>query len=224
MKRKIFLFRTRFIILSLALIFASGIFGANFWVGRVSAGKIFREVDAIDGRNIVLILGSGIGKNGELSDILRDRLDSTMELFANGKVSRIIVSGDNSHENYNETNAMRDYFLEQNFLPRVIFTDYAGFDTFDSVVRAREIFGAEKLVIATQEFHLPRAIFLAEKLGIDAIGFSANLREYRDETRMNLREILANVKAAGNILFDSEPHFLGKKFELTGDGTESWND
>jgi SanA protein len=222
MKRPIFLFRPRFVILFLILLFVGAILGANFWVGSVAAGKILREVGALDEQNVVLVLGARVAENGAPSDILRDRLDTAIELFAAGKVARIIVSGDNSRKNYDETDAMRDYLLARNIPPRIIFTDYAGFDTFDSIFRAREIFGAEKLILVSQKFHLPRAIFLAQKLGIDALGFSANLRKYRDETRMNLREILANVKAAGNILLRSEPHFFGEKFDLADDGTKSW--
>ncbi|MFA6458751.1 MAG: ElyC/SanA/YdcF family protein [Patescibacteria group bacterium] len=222
MQRKIFLFRPRFIVLFLILILVSGILGANLWVGQVAKNKIFREAVEIKDRQIVLVLGAGVKQNGELTDILRDRLDSAIELFVDKKVLRIIVSGDNSRTNYDETDAMRDYLLKQNIPPRAIFTDYAGFDTFDSIYRAREIFGATKLVIVSQEFHLPRAIFLAEKLGIEAVGFSANLRAYTGQTRLNLREIFANVKAVGDILLGTKPHFLGDKFELTGDGRESW--
>jgi len=224
MKRKIFLFRSRFLVLLLILIFVSGILGANFWVGHIAAGKIFQKVDAIEDHQIILVLGAGVEQDDKISDVLRDRLDTAVELFTNRKVLRIIISGDNSRENYNETDSMRNYLLEAGIPPRIIFTDYAGFDTFDSIFRAREIFGAEKLILISQEFHLPRAIFLAEKLGIEALGFSANLRKYRNQPQMNLREVLANTKAVGNILFNSKPHFLGEKFDLAGDGTKSWTD
>lgn len=224
MQRKIFLFRPRFVILFVILIFCGTILGANLWVASVAKNKIFRESAKIEGRQIVLVLGAGVKQNGELSDILRDRLDSAIELFVDKKVLRIIVSGDNSQANYDETDAMKNYLLDAKIPPRVIFTDYAGFDTFDSIYRAKAIFGATKLVIVSQEFHLPRAIFLAEKLGIEAVGFSANLREYLGQKRLNLREILANVKAVGDILLGAKPHFLGAKFDLTGDGRKSWDD
>lgn len=224
MKRKFFLLRSRFIFLTLILFFVGVIFGANFWVAKSSSGKIFRDVEKIPEKMVALVLGAGIKKNGDLSDILRDRLDSALELFAARKIRRIIVSGDNSRENYDETDAMRDYLLESGIPPRAIFTDYAGFDTFDSIFRAREIFEVNEAILVSQEFHLPRAIFLAEKLGIDAVGFSANLQEYLNAKRMQFREIPANVKAVGNILFNSQPKFLGEKIPIDGDGRESWDE
>lgn len=133
------------------------------------------------------------------------------------------MSGDNGSVNYDETGAMRDYLLDRGIPPRDIFTDYAGFDTFDSIYRAREIFEADDLILVSQEFHLPRALFLAKNLGIKAIGFSANLREYQNAKKMRLREIFANVKAVGNILFKSQPKFLGEKIPIEEDGRESWD-
>jgi SanA protein len=118
---------------------------------------------------------------------------------------------------------MRDYLIDSKIPPRIIFTDYAGFDTFDSIFRAKEIFGAQELIIVSQEFHLPRALFLADSLDIDAIGLSANLRQYAGATSMQLREIPANIKAFANVIFNSQPKFLGEKIPIEGDGRESWD-
>ena len=200
MKRKFFLFRLRFIFLAAILIFVVGIFGINFQVSRNAEGKIFREAEEIPRKRAALVFGAGVDENGNLSDILTDRLESVFELYALRKVRKIIVSGDNSSVNYDETDAMRDYLLDKGIPPRDIFTDYAGFDTFDSVYRAREIFGADDLILISQEFHLPRTLFLAKKLGIEAVGFSANLREYQGAKKMRMREILANETLEINVL------------------------
>jgi len=190
---------------------------------RNAEGKIFREATEVPQKKVALIFGAGIKQDGNLSDILMDRLESVFELYAARKVRKIIVSGDNGSMNYDETNAMRDYLLDRGIPPRDIFTDYAGFDTFDSIYRAREIFGVDDLILISQEFHLPRTLFLAESLEVKAVGFSANLRKYRGAKRMRLREIFANVKAVGNILFNSQPKFLGEKLPIGGDGRDSWD-
>ncbi|MFH1546017.1 MAG: ElyC/SanA/YdcF family protein [Patescibacteria group bacterium] len=230
MQRKFFLFRPRFIFLAVILISVIGISGINFHVASNAAGKIFREAEELpqkeeaSQKKVALVLGAGIKQDGNLSDVLVDRLESVFELYALRKVRKIIVSGDNGSVDYDETNAMRDYLLERGIPPRDIFTDYAGFDTFDSIFRAQEIFGADELIIVSQEFHLPRALFLAKSLGIEAVGFSANLREYRNAKRMLLRETFANVKAVGDVLFNSQPKFLGEKIPIDGDGRESWDE
>jgi SanA protein len=221
--KKIFLLRPRFIILTLILIFIGGIFAINLAVSLNAKNKIYRDITKIPKQQTALVLGARVHTDGKLSQVLKDRLDTAVELFANRKIDRIIVSGDNSRKNYDETDAMRDYLLSQNIMPRAIFTDYAGFDTYDSIYRAREIFSVENLIIVTQEFHLPRALFIAKNLDIHAIGFSANLRKYRDNQRMQIREILANVKAFGNLLFHSKPKFLGDEIDIRGDGRESWD-
>ena len=230
MKREFFLFRPRFVFLAVILIFTIGIFGISSHVARNIEGKIFREAAEIPQKKVALVFGAGIKQDGKLSDVLTDRLETVFELYTFQKVRKIIVSGDNGSVNYGETNAMRDYLLERGIVPRDIFTDYAGFDTFDSIYRAREIFGANDLILISQEFHLPRALFIAKNLEIEAVGFSANLREYRNARRMRLREILANVKAAGELLlepirklFHSQPKFAGKKIPIEGDGRDSWN-
>ena len=222
--QRIFTSRLYAIFLILFLIVFGAILLANSWVSQVAKNKIFSHYDDIEPQQTVLVLGAGVKTNGQPSDILADRLETAIDLYIESQAAKIIVSGDNSTEHYNETDTMRDYLLANSIPPKVIFTDYAGFDTFDSIYRAKEIFGADKLVIVSQEFHLLRAIFLAEKLGIEAVGFSADLHEYRDRIWLNLREIPANTKAAANILFNSKPHFLGEKFDLTGDGTASWAD
>ena len=230
MQRKFFLFRPRFVFLAVILISVIGIFGINFHIASNAEGKIFREAEELPQeeetpqKKVSLVLGAGIKQDGSLSDVLVDRLESVFELYALRKVRKIIVSGDNGSVNYDETNAMRDYLLERGIPPRDIFTDYAGFDTFDSIFRAQEIFGADELIIVSQEFHLPRALFLAKSLGIEAVGFSANLREYQNAKKMRLRETFANVKAVGDVLFNSQPKFLGEKISIEGDGRESWDE
>ena len=163
-----------------------------------------------------VIPGAAVLKNGALSPIFKDRVDAAIGLYRENKVSKILVSGDNSTVSYNEVNPVRNYLLEKGVPDRDIFLDHAGFDTYSTMYRARDIFGIASMLIATQSFHLPRAVFIARNLGITAYGVNADngaslLRNY-------IREALANVKAMLNLMLDRKPKYLGEKIPIAGDG------
>lgn len=163
-----------------------------------------------------LVLGASVKSNGELSTMLRDRVESALLLYHSGKISRFLVSGDNRTTNYNEPVAMKKYLQERGVPEEDIFMDFAGFDTYDSVYRASYIFEVDNAIVVSQRFHLPRAIYIARSMGLNFYGYNGDRREYDLESRNRFREVAANVKAWLELLIDKEPHFKGDKIPITG--------
>lgn len=169
--------------------------------------------DKIDA-DCILILGAGIKDNGEPSDMLRDRLLTGIELYENGAAEIILVSGDNSRVDYDEVGVMEEFLIENGVPEDAIVKDHAGFSTYESLYRARDIFCAEKLIIVTQEYHLYRSLFVAEKLGLEAVGVSADLHTYRGQSYRELREILARNKDFLYTILKPLPTYLGEKIPI----------
>lgn len=174
-------------------------------------------------KDAALVLGARVYENGRMSDVFRDRAEVAVSFYEAEKVQKILVSGDHGTEEYDEVNAAKDFLLSEGVKPEDIFLDHAGFDTYDSVYRAKEIFGVESMVIATQDFHLPRALYIAEELGIDACGASSDLHEYRTESQMEFREIFARSKAWLDVFLKSKPKYLGEEILISGDGQATWD-
>jgi SanA protein len=149
-----------------------------------------------------LILGAGVLKNGGLSSVLKDRVDQAIELYEAGKVGTIIASGNRSAD-YNEVDPIASYLLNHNIPRNDILTDYAGFDTYSSIYRARDVYGVRSMLIVTQSFHLPRAVFIARKLGLEASGVSADRGSYKFGNYV--REMFADIKAIVNLMFQRKP-------------------
>ncbi len=145
---------------------------------------------------VVIIFGAGLKRNGEPSDVLADRLRIGADLYRRGLATHILVSGDNSFEDYNEPRAMYDRLVDDYSIPpEVIALDLAGRRTYDTCIRARQLWQVQKAILVTQEFHLPRAIWTCEQLGIESVGVSATLESYVDDEAYSLREVLAMYKA-----------------------------
>lgn len=187
-----------------------------------AAEEFIVSPDSVETYQTAIVLGAKVN-NDDPSDILEDRLLTGLELYQDGKVEKILVSGDNGQIEYNEVGAMRDYLLEKGVSGEDIFMDHAGFDTYDTMYRAKEIFKVEDAIIVTQNFHLPRAIYIARALDIDAVGVSADRQTYVYIDLYERREKLAQVKAFLNVIFHSKPKFLGDPIPITGDGVESWD-
>jgi len=165
-----------------------------------------------------LVLGAGVRDDGSPSDVVRDRLDASLALYRAGRVDRILVSGDHRDASYDEPNAMRRY-LEAHGVPReAIFMDHAGFDTYSSVWRAKNVFGANRVIVVTQDFHLSRALFVARSLGMAAEGASADRRLYRGIAWLHAREVISRTKALVDVVVARRPHHEGPRFDLRGDG------
>ena len=180
---------------------------------------IWDNVDEIPHTEAAVVLGASILEDGSLSPILEDRVNFAIKLYKANKVEKILVTGDNSSLAYNEVNPVRLYLLERGIADKNIFLDHAGFDTYSSMYRARDIFLADSMTIVTQSFHLPRSVFTARALGLDAYGMSADNGHYK--LRNSVREMFANVKTVINLVFSREPKYLGKEIPLTGDGRDN---
>ena len=155
-------------------------------------------------------------KDGALSPIFIDRVDMAIKLYEAKKVSKILVSGDNSTVIHNEVNPVRLYLISKGIPDQDIFLDHAGFDTYSTMYRAKSIFGVSSMLITTQSFHLPRAVFIARELGIKAYGVNADVGHIL--FRNYVREMLADEKAVLDLMFNRKPKYLGDKIPITGDG------
>lgn len=177
------------------------------------------EISKVPNTEAAVILGASILKNGKPSPILVDRIDAAIELYEAEKVDKILVTGDNSRLSYDEVNPIRLYLLDKGVPDKDIFLDHAGFDTYSSMYRGRDIFLARSMTVVTQSFHLPRSVFIARGLGIEAYGYSADNGHYKNSNY--IREIFANEKAVLNLVFKRKPKYLGEEIPLTGDGRDN---
>ncbi|MEU3229800.1 SanA/YdcF family protein [Nocardiopsis alba] len=168
-------------------------------------------VDDVPERPVGVVLGAGVRPDGLPSHLLAQRLELAVELYEAGRIRAVLVTGDNGEEHYNETDTMRDHLIAAGVPPERIVGDHAGFNTWDSCVRAREVFGVEEAVVLTQEFHLSRSVRLCRAAGIDAVGVGDDsMRERTTATVYGwAREVPAAVSALGKILFRPDPRFLG---------------
>lgn len=167
----------------------------------------------------VLVLGAGVRPDGSPSDMLYDRVRTGLDLYHTGVSPKLLMSGDHGRDHYDEVGCMLALALEDGVPAADVFLDHAGFSTYESIVRAKEVFGAEKMVIVTQEYHLYRALFIADALGMDAVGVSADLRTYAGQSMRDLREMAARVKDVFSIWLGAQPTYLGDAVDLSGDGT-----
>lgn len=165
-----------------------------------------------------LVLGAGLRDDGSPSDVLRDRLDAALDLHRTGRVSRIIVSGDHKGPHHDEVNAMRVYLEAQGVPSAIIFMDHAGVDTFSSVWRARHVFGASRVVVVTQRFHLARAVWCARAMGMEAEGAPADRHVYRGMAWWQAREVISRTKAFVDVAVGRRARHVGAGIDLRGDG------
>lgn len=207
-----FLFLLFFIILTI-----------NIHIKNTTKEYIYNDLNKIPSQQTGLILGARVYKNGKMSDMLLDRVKTGVELYKNKKIKKILVSGDHGQKEYDEVNTIKNYLLKNKIPPKDIFLDHAGFDTYDSIYRAKNIFEVESLIIITQNFHLPRAIYIGQKLNIPTSGIIADKQKYLNIEKNEMRENLARIKAFLNVIFKSQPKFLGEKIPINGDNSLSWD-
>ncbi len=191
----------------------------NLYVKVSVKDKIITEEKAasIDA-DCILVLGAGVWNNGNPSAMLEDRLLQGVKLYKNGASDRLLMSGDHGRKEYDEVNVMKQFSIDRGITSEHIFMDHAGFSTYESIYRARDIFEAKKIIIVTQKYHLYRALYIADKLGIDAYGVASNPRRYAGQMRMSFREILARVKDFFNVIIKPEPTYLGEQISISGSG------
>lgn len=193
------------------------IFGINAYVKKSVNENIIEISNIKENYDAILVLGAGL-KNGKPSPVLKDRLDTAYEAYIKGASSKIIVSGDHGRKTYDEVNVMKDYLISKGVPSDNIFMDHAGFSTYDTIYRAKEIFLCDKVLIITQEFHIFRSLYIAKKLDLEAEGVSATLRHYSEETKFELREILARDKDFVKTIFKPKPKYLGDTIPVFGNG------
>ncbi len=172
---------------------------------------ILQTADVPDGR-VAVVFGAAVYGNGRLSPVLRDRVDTAIELYENGRVDHIIVSGDNRSADYDEPGSMMAYAIERGVDPEDITPDRAGHRTYDTCYRASYVFDVTDAVLVTQQFHLPRALLTCEGLGIDAVGAVADQRRYRGAGWYELRETAATVVAVWDVMRRNPPPLLEPVF------------
>jgi len=184
--------------------------GVNSYYNRV-----IYEPAATPARRVAVVFGAAVYGNGRLSPVLRDRVDTAVTLYQMGIVEKILMSGDNQFDDYNEPGAMVAYAVEQGVLPNDVQPDFAGRRTYDTCYRARHVFQVETAVLVTQDFHLPRALFTCRALGIDAVGARADLRPYRGARWYVVRETAATLVALWDVVNREPPPVLGEPIPLT---------
>ncbi len=165
----------------------------------------------------ILILGAGVW-DGVPSPMLKDRLDTGLALYEAGAAEKILVSGDHGRSEYDEVNVMKEYLTDAGVPSEDIFMDHAGFSTYESMYRAKEIFQVESLVVVTQEYHLYRSLYVAQQLGMEAYGAGADPRQYAGRIMRECREVLARTKDVFYVISGKEPTYLGVSINIHGDG------
>lgn len=218
-KRKVF--KSMIIaLLILALLSVVAVFSINAYVKSVGKKLMVTPESATELKNVdcILVLGCGVRDDGTPSDMLRDRLERSIELYFSGVAPKLLMSGDHGRVEYDEVNIMKQYAIDKGVPSEDVFMDHAGFSTYESIYRAKEIFCADNIVIVTQEYHLYRALYLAKSFGLEAHGVSSDYYIYAGQTMRDIREILARNKDFFTAIFKPYPTYLGEAIPVNGDG------
>ncbi len=216
--------RSLIVLSSLMIIAVGSILGINQYVKYIGSIYITNPTE-VTKADAILVLGAHVLSDGTPTPMLNDRLLEAFDLYRLGKADKIIVSGDHGSKDYDEVNAMKKFLIDKGVPSRDIFMDHAGFSTYESLYRARDIFEAKKIIVVTQGYHLMRAVFDARELGLEAYGVPSDLRDYGSVmTSYRLREIAARDK---DFLiakfFKPAPTYLGPAIPITGDGNATDN-
>jgi len=209
----------------LALLVPAGLLVvANVVVARAAA-PYTRPLAELPPCQVAIVLGAGVRADGTPSAVLEDRLRTGLELYQSGRVRKLLLSGDHGRITYDEANAMRRYALAAGLPRQDVFLDHAGFRTYDTMYRARDVFLVRDAIIVTQRFHLARAVYTARGLGLQAWGCAADRRRYATARRNTVREWLARAKAVLDLhLLRTRPRYLGPEIPITGDGRATWDE
>lgn len=196
----------------------------NTHVKSTAEKKIVSSEEAANLEDIdcILVLGCQVKEDGTPSLMLRDRLNCGIDLYEKRYevfgVSKLLMSGDHGRKEYNEVATMKNYAMDAGISSEDIFMDHAGFSTYESIYRAKEIFGVDKMIIVTQDYHLYRALYVAEKLGIESYGVAAGNQVYYGQAMRDFREVLARTKDFATTILKPKPTYLGEFISIKGDG------
>ena len=208
------------VLLTFAVLGVLSVFLINSHVKSAAQERILTvdEAAQIPDVDCIIVLGCQVRDDGSLSDMLHDRLARGVELYHAGAAPKLLMSGDHGQDDYDEVGAMKRFAIENGVASENVFKDHAGFSTYETMYRAKEIFQAKKVVIVTQEYHLYRAIYIAEQLGMEAYGVSSDLQTYRGQTQRDVREVLARCKDYVMCLLKPESTYLGDAIPVSGNG------
>jgi len=210
MLKKIIKFLWRFSLIA-SLFVLLGLFIPRLIILLYARPRTF-TVDAVPAKRVAIVFGAGLLRDGSAGPVLRDRVETAAQLYQKGKVDKLLMSGDNRFVDYNEPEAMRQYALDLGIPDKDIFLDYAGRRTYDTCYRANAIFQVDSAILMTQNFHLPRALFLCNWLGVESTGVEANNHYFRKMARFiwNIRELFATTQAAWDV-------YVAKPLPVLGD-------
>jgi vancomycin permeability regulator SanA len=196
------------------------LFGINAIVKASVKDRIVSPEEAaeLEGVDCILILGAGVWEGGRPSPMLEDRLLQGIELYQAGASDRLLMSGDHGRKDYDEVNVMKQFAIDAGIPSENIFMDHAGFSTYESLYRARDIFEADKILLITQEYHLYRALYVGSELGLEVYGVASDPRIYAGQSYREAREVLARVKDFFYAIVKPEPTYLGDAIPVSGNG------
>jgi len=202
------------------LVLLGSVFGLTDYYVKQAGEKYIFSADQVPNADAVLVLGAYVLPDGKVSDMLNDRLTVGYALYQQGKAPRILVSGDHGRTNYDEVNTMKCFLKDKGVPSQAVFMDHAGFSTYESMYRTRDIFQAKKIIIITQHYHLQRAVFIARELGLEAYGVASDLHNYGPVmAKYQLREMAARNKDFWLArVIKPQPTFLGDAIPVFGDG------
>lgn len=208
------------VILGIGFLGAAALLGINLWVTGTVREQILTEEEAAGLQDIdcIVVLGCQVRSDGTPSHMLEDRLKRAVSLYDRGAAPKLLMSGDHGTQGYDEVDAMKRYAVEAGIPSEDVFMDHAGFSTYETVYRAKEIFGAEKIIVVTQQYHLYRAMYIAQAMGMEVYGVAADYRQYSGQFARDAREVLARVKDFGMTIFWPEPTYLGEAIPISGNG------
>lgn len=207
------------VLVCLAVLGLAAMLTVDCIVKRTARGGFLSEQDAAGVQaDCILVLGAGVWNGNTPSPMLADRLDCAIRLYFAGAAPKLLMSGDHGSDDYDEVNVMKDYAIAAGVPSEDIFMDHAGFSTYESVYRARDVFEVQQPLIVTQHYHMYRALYIADALGLDASGVSADTRRYAGQSYRAAREVLARAKDFLQCITQPEPTFLGEAIPITGSG------
>lgn len=182
---------------------------------RLLTAQQAAELDDVD---CILVLGCGVKADGTPSLMLQDRLERSLQLYQLNVAPKLLMSGDHGRQDYDEVGTMKEFVVDAGVPSSDVFMDHAGFSTYESMYRAKDVFQADKIVIVSQEYHLYRAIYIAQALGLDAYGVAADGEDYAGQWGRDIREVLARVKDFFTSIWKPQPTYLGDAIPVNGNG------
>ena len=220
MKKRFSIKKLLQVLVALGILGVALLLGINAGVKGSVEDRILTSEEAAQLSDVdcVLVLGCLVRDGGVPSGMLEDRLTVGLELYSLGAAPKLLMTGDHGRMDYNEVGTMKEYAMDAGVPSEDVFMDHAGFSTYESLYRARDIFQADRVIIVTQKYHLYRALYIAEALGVEAWGVEADLHTYGGQTYREVREVLARCKDLVTTIFQPDPTYLGEAIPISGSG------